>query len=334
MNMFKGLWFFCRIGWKTDKKYILWNVLYQIVNSLIPIVATLMPKFIIDELMGAKRPAYILLYVGILAGYTLVASCLSSYFFRDGFTRRCRVSVAFDNMLHKNLADADYENLEDPSFWDLKEKANKFLCSDWHGFSYLLDCAMRIIGQCFTLVGIAAIIATLNVTIVLVFIALVALGAWVEGWAGKNAHRLNMGIVREQRGWVYYGELFDNFAYGKEIRMNALGDWLLYREKTYTDQCTDNLKKQNDFHIKSESIGALLTFIQQCMAYAYLTFRVLWGAITIGDFTMYIGAITSFASSLRAVMGSLVEIKTYSVYFDALDEYLHMPKCLRQSGKE
>ena len=38
--MFKGIVFFIKNGWKYDKKYILWRVLYQFINSLIPIVVT------------------------------------------------------------------------------------------------------------------------------------------------------------------------------------------------------------------------------------------------------------------------------------------------------
>ena len=49
--MFKGIRFFVKYGWKYDKYYILWRVFYQFVNSLIPIAATLMPKYIIDELL-------------------------------------------------------------------------------------------------------------------------------------------------------------------------------------------------------------------------------------------------------------------------------------------
>ena len=87
--MFKGIKFFIKFGWKYDKCYILWRVLFQLVNSMIPIVATLMPKYIIDELFGQKSISKLILYVGLLAGYTLIASVLSNYFSWDGFSRRC-----------------------------------------------------------------------------------------------------------------------------------------------------------------------------------------------------------------------------------------------------
>lgn len=77
--MFKGLIFFVRQGWKYDKCYILWMVLYQFVNSMIPVIAALAPKYIIDELMGEARPQMLMLYVGVLAGYTLIAGGLYAH---------------------------------------------------------------------------------------------------------------------------------------------------------------------------------------------------------------------------------------------------------------
>ena len=47
--MLKGLGFFIKQGWKYDKRYIIWNILYQFVHSFIPVVAAIMPKFMIDE---------------------------------------------------------------------------------------------------------------------------------------------------------------------------------------------------------------------------------------------------------------------------------------------
>lgn len=49
--MFKGIVFFIKNGWKYDKLYIIWRLLFQFINSLIPIVAVIIPKYMIDELM-------------------------------------------------------------------------------------------------------------------------------------------------------------------------------------------------------------------------------------------------------------------------------------------
>ena len=304
-------------------------MLYQFVNSMIPVIAALAPRYIIDELMGEARPQMLVLYVGLPAGYTLIAGGLSVFFSMDGFTRRCRVSAEFDSELHKRLARADLEQLENPDFLDMQEKAKKFLYSDWHGFGYLLDSALNIVGQVFTLAGVAAIIATLDVRVVLIFLVLTGAGTFAEGRAKERAAKLTEQISADQRGWRYYSGLFENFGYGKEIRLNGMGSWLLKRERAFFTRVNDNLKQQNDGYIRSGLIGCGCTFLQQCAAYAWLILRTMQGGISVGSFTMYVSAVTAFASALRTVLDNLTEIRVYDRFYDRLDEYLSVPARLR-----
>ena len=331
--MFKGIVFFIKNGWRYDKRYILWRVLYQLINSLIPIVATIMPKLIIDELMGNQETGKLLVYVSILIVYTAAATIFSEYFNWDGFSRRCRVSSEFDSDLHKHLAEADFERLEDPNFLDMQKKASKFLYCDWHGFGYLLDCSMNALGQIFTLTGIAAIIATIDLRILILFIVLIILGSLIEKRAKQNAIRLSEGIIKDQRGWMYYASLFEDHGFAKEIRLNSLGKWLLDRERNYFTKVNANQKKQNDGFIISGIFGAVFTLIQQSAAYAYLIYCVVGGVISIGSFTMYTGAVTTFSIAFRKVLDSLIEIQAYDTYYDKLDEYLNLPKTLREGNE-
>lgn len=308
-------------------------MLYQFINSLIPIVATIMPKLIIDELMGNQETGKLLVYASILIVYTAAATILSEYFNWDGFSRRCKVNFEFDSDLHKHLAEADFERLEDPDFLDMQKKASKFLYCDWHGFGYLLDCSMNALGQIFTLIGIAAIIATIDFRILILFIVLIILGALIEKRAKQNAVRLSESIIQDQRGWMYYASLFEDQSFAKEIRLNSLGKWLLDKERNYFAKVNENQKKQNDGFIISGFFGAVFTLIQQSAAYAYLIYCVISGAISIGSFAMYTGAVTTFSIAFRNVLDSLIEIQTYDIYYDKLDEYLNLPKTLRE-GKE
>jgi len=331
--VFKGFLFFLHYGWKYDKLYVVWRFLFQIVNSVMPLAAALMPKMVIDELMGKGRLDYLLLYIGIFAGYALVAGALSSYFSLDGFTRRCKVDAAFHSMLYERLSLSDYEHLESPSFRDMQEKAEKFLTCDWHGFGYLLDCALNIIGQSITLMGLIAILSALNLWFVALFAFLALLSAYVEGRAKKRAMALSHEVVADQRRWMYYAGVFKDSKYAKESRINGLGRWLLEREKHFSARSIQNIKKQNDAYIQSGIIRAGLTFLQQGAAYGYAVFQVLSGALGIGSFTMCVGAVSSFAAALRKMMDSVVEIRAYDFYYDALDEYLNMPRRLRMGAR-
>jgi len=330
--MFKGLIFFFRLGWTYDKRYVLWNILNQLLSSLLPIAASLLPKFIIDELTGAQDVRRILLYIALFPGYTLLAGVFSSYFFHDGFVRRCRVSARFDEELHRRLARADLRQLENPAFRDMKEKAMKFLTCDWHGFGYLLDCALKIIGQCVTLLGVTAIICSLSPWMALAFAALSLISVRFEGRMRRRAFALSETVVGDQRRWMYCASLFEDMKFAKEIRLNRLSGWLLDRERRDIASVNSNLQTQHRLFFRSDALTAAFTFVQQTVSYVLLAFRALNGLIGIGDFTMYTGAVTAFGSALRSVAGSLAEISAYDMYYDRLDEFLSLPETIEESG--
>ena len=330
--MFKGIIFFIREGWKYDKLYILWRVLGSLLSALMPVAAALMPKYIIDELMGLQRTGMLITYVALFAGYAYLAGALNSFFSMDGFTRRCNVGKEFDMQLNRKLIESDYADIETPAFRDMKQKAEKFLYCDWHGFGYLLDCAVRIIGQAVTLIGLIAILSTLSPWFVLLFAGLAWLSAWLESRAKKKAMALSMGIVRDQRGMMYYNKVFDDISFGKEIRLNGISNWVLGHFDRFYTNINRSGKKQNDLFIRSGILRSGLTFLQQAAAYTFLIIRVISGEMSVGDFTMCVTAVTAFAEALRQIMDSIAEIRVYDMYYENLDEYLNLP-CRMQEGK-
>ena len=68
----------------------------------------------------------------------------------------------------------------------MQEKAKKFLYCNWHGFGYLLDCALNIGGYIIGLTGVIAIIATLDVWIVLLFALFSFLGSFMDSIIKKK----------------------------------------------------------------------------------------------------------------------------------------------------
>lgn len=331
--MFKGLWFFVKFGWKCEKRYIIYLVLNQFINSLIPIVAVVMPRYIINELMDLKRPSYIFLYVGILIGYTLIGSLISNYLTWTSFTYRCRVGAEFDVFMHQKTVNADYADLESSEYIEMKEKAKKFLFGNMNGFSYVLDVAVQTLGKIFTLLGIIAIIATLNLLLVLLFVSLVLVSSWIESKVRKKQIAMSLEIISIERRWMYYGELMDEFSYGKEIRINGIGDWLVNHERKFAKIANDSYAKSNALGIKSGAFGAIASFAQQCISYAYLVVQVMGGAITIGDFSMYVGGVAAFSGAMRDVMSNIIEVSEFRKYYDAMEQYLNIPSKMRNNAK-
>ena len=331
--MFKGFAFFLTQGWKYDKKYVIWLLLLQLVSAVTPVISALLPKLVIDELTGLRRIPHLLLYVLTFAGWICLSSALSTFLTKDCYTHRCRVDAAFGFEMHEKLALADFENLESPDFRDMQTKAQKFLTCDYHGFGYLLDCGASILGQLITIAGLIAILSTMDLWFILLFAGLAVLSSLIESKALKKAMSLSMEVVNYSRRWVYYSELFEQARYGKEIRMNHMGPWLLDREKDVVAKANENIARQNGCYIASGMKRSALTFLQQGGAYGVLIAKVLTGSLGIGSFTMCISAVTSFAEAMRTLMDRLTEIRAYDFYYAQLDEYMHIPRHLRQGQR-
>lgn len=327
--MFRGLAYLWKFSWKSDKKYLFCAVALQWIRALIPLASVTFPKFIIDELTGAQRPDFLLLLAGAFLVVLCAANCLSNYLMLKGFNGRIRVANAFLLFMHKKLANADYASIQDPHFLDVKTKAEKFLSADWHGYFYLLDEALSLIGHVLTLAGVIAIMMTLAPWVAVVLSLLILGQIAVDAWAKKHEIAISLESAVFERHTMYYAGLFENAQYAKELRVNVLGDWLLNREKNFLQKGEHLYQKRNAFFIKSGASGAFSTFLQQSAAYAYVISKILSGQIGIGSFVLYTSAVNTFSMSMRSMINSFVWIKSYGKYYGALDEYLNTPETMR-----
>ncbi len=332
--MFKGISFFIKNGWKYDKCYVIWNILYQILNAFTPPITALIPKLIVDELLRSKSMDKPFFYVILLVSSLLLIQILTVYFFKDGFSRRCKVAAEFDNTLHRALYLCDYGNLEKPEFLELQEKSKKFLYSNWHGFGYLLDCALGIIGHAVTLLGLCVMIFTLNIWIVIFFIVLSVTGAFYESLVLKRIKKMEDNVIDDQRRWRYFSSLFEKAELGRELRIYHAGEWLLKKEREFFTRANDILREQNNEFIKAGILTAVITYFEQLTAYGYLIYSVANSSISIGSFIMYISAITSFSIAIRQIINSIVEIQAYDMYYDNLETYLTIPSNMRKRTKK
>ena len=299
---------------------------------MIPIVAIIMPRYIINELLGQQRVLHLSLYIGVLVGYTFAASTLSNWLQWTGFTHRIKIAQDFSAFMHEKTIHADYADLESSRFLEMKEKAEKFLFGDMRGFSYVLDMAIEIIGKSFTMIGVIAVVASLNHLLVLAFMALVLLSSLVEYRIQKKQREIRFRLMLGERRVMYYGSLLEDFSYGKEIRINNSGRWLMERERQHWDEGYRGYKKANTLGFKSGAFSSFAGLLQQVISYAYLAARFIGGYITIGDFSMYVTGIAAFSGSMRDLMQNIVEVGAYRKYYDAIEEYLDLPAKMRDNA--
>ena len=133
--VFKSLKFLLHYCWKFKKSYVFYVFAYQVVYALIPLVAVIFPKFIIDELMGEQRGSYLFVFTIILIGVNMFGNMLAAFFRGRSLICKGEVFNKFQIMVAEKLADCDFERLESSEFLDTKERAKKFIFALKHTYT-------------------------------------------------------------------------------------------------------------------------------------------------------------------------------------------------------
>jgi ATP-binding cassette subfamily B protein/ATP-binding cassette subfamily C protein len=332
-SLFVGIAFLSKLYWKYSKSALFFLLLACIFKGIVPFASIIFPKFIIDELTGTQQLSVIIFFIACLLVCVLFGNTLINVFHTKYFLNGHIVFNLFELDLSRNLYEADLERIEAASFNDLKGKAERFLYGDGKGWGGVLSKAADVSSYIITLVGIVSIISVLNPLVVVAFVGLTLLTALVNSKVKKANNQLDIERPIQERRLMYDLSLFEDYRFAKEIRINTLGEWLLQRLGKRLAILHNFYVKMNYNSLKAQIFSNVITFIQQGIAYGYLVYSVLEGRFGIGSFTMYLAAINSFSGAMFSVMDSIVDIRRFSDYYEAVDDFLNMPKQQREGKK-
>lgn len=325
-TVFKGIFFLFRYFWKQDKRYTFYQLFRQLLVSLVPLTDVIIPKYIIDELTGQRRVEIVCAWIGLMVFINLFGNWLICFSQGKITLIKGRVFTEFQTMMAEKLSRSDYARLEDPKFLDIRSKAERILYGDGAGFGSVLDSAFHIFGKVFTFLGIIVIISTLSIWVVLGFVAIILVNTYFDSKVRRRFVEWDLEKAPVERRTGYFLNLLSDFAFGKEIRIFGLKDWLISREHEHLLESESFYTKQTKLSNKASYLSTLLNFLMKSITYFYLAFCVLGGMIGIGDFTMYVSALMNFSNAMNDLMGSILYIRQFSGYYDALMEYMKVPQ--------
>ena len=74
--MFRGILYFIRFSFRHKKSYLFARVFVELVKIVVALTQIIMPKYVLDELFGKQRGDYILLYLGIFLGISMIGGLM------------------------------------------------------------------------------------------------------------------------------------------------------------------------------------------------------------------------------------------------------------------
>ena len=164
-------------------------------------------------------------------------------------------------------------------------------------------------------IGYIYLLFSVNPFIIGAIVLVSIINAFFQGKTEKYSYEAEMEIVRPNRRGSYLDYICSDFGYVKDIKLFHIQDWVLNKRDYYNQIKLNSFDKVSRKFIFLGIVSTLTNTLLNMVVYFYLIWQLTFGRIAIGDFTMYLSAITNFAGSINTLFSSVVK-------FTQVDRYL------------
>jgi ATP-binding cassette subfamily B protein len=321
-----NIMFSLRTHWKAKKSTLIFCALDAVMSVLLPFVRILLPKLVIDELTAGTTPAHFATVVGGGAALLLVLSCVKGY--TDVIATHSVGTMAaiesVSQMMGKRM-DMDYEVLEDPASKAVEEKALRASESNHSPAHNIPRTLNRLISNIlgFSLYG--SVIAIIH-PVILVLLILSAVISWLSLSSARKYERETRGERSAlHKRLRYIQESTKSPERAKDVRIYSMSPWMKSLFSEIASELEARSGKVATRNMVAQLVDGGLILIRDGAAYAYLTYLLLRGSISLGDFVLVFSAIGAFAGWVSGIILQSSELMRASTEMGDIRAYLDIP---------
>lgn len=306
---------------KVMKKYS------PILLFLLPVAAILsvgnryttafLTKWIID-IITAKGTVLQLIKVGIFFSVIFILLWNLNTWYNSQVETKC-IIARLKLILEKNhiTMTMPFIYTEEPDMLDCNQRASQAVGGNYQGVEGMMHVIFDFAGALGAVIAGLSIISTINykIVILMIFIGLANFffSNYANRWCKKNVWDPLAPWWRKR--W-YMDIALGDFSYAKDIRMFGLKKWLTKKFQE-VNQIRYAYQKKNE-HMWFWVTFASSTFwlLSQIIIYVYLIRCIINKTITIGNFTLYLSATSTFFECVMTMLNSINSFLHNSRYVD------------------
>lgn len=306
---FNNLKYILTEQWRYKKSYVVLLICDIPVSALSALIAAFLPKIVLDCIEYAVSAQTLLLRVGFACA-VLILITMASHFLRR-YDEMCfdmaRMELYRKKLFIKTI-DMDYNNYIYNETRVLREKATRAVRGWEYGVAPYLRLNKETLSSALGFSAFAVIIARCNfwfIPILVVSYAISAVG-WLLLQKFNDSIKDDRSKVFMQLNYVTYRS--KDFSNAKDIRVYGMTDFLMSKISRHLKENTAfDTRKQNG-HFVNVMLEDFLKFAVGLGAYLYLIHLKLITDMTIGDFSLYFGAITGFGLWLGEIVDAIANL--------------------------
>lgn len=308
-NYFSNLKFMLKEHWSFDKSYVIMQIGLTPLGAVSSVVAAYLPKIVLDCVENKTPASELLFKVGILSVLLIMFGYLNNVMYNKSHQGRM---LARDIMLHRlvcnKVMSMDYNNYTYNETRVLREKAWNAI-HGWDGsVARFIELNATVASSAFGFTAFTAIIVECNPWFIPILILCygISMAGWLifNKWKEKMKDKVAEIFLRLH--YVTYRS--KDFSNAKDVRIYNMSDFLMRKIDKHLDDANWWNILRNNGHFINCMLEDVFKFGVSLGAYIYLIYLKLNSEMTLGDFSLYFGAITGFGQWLAKLVDSISEI--------------------------
>ncbi len=312
--------------WQASPGRVATLAVLTLVQGLVPTAMVWVSKLVVDGVVAAVTSggdpaaiAAVARYVGLqfLLGAAQIllghATSIIQQRLADVVGHRLNVQVlARANAL-------DLAHFETPEFYDRLRNAQRLGSQP---VNLVTGGLLQLARNTIVLVSMVALLARFHPVLPAVIILASLPSLLSQMYYGRFGWQLMHRQASLYRKQNYLASLMTSDSHAKEIRLFGLGDHLLGR---YVETAQDVIRQDWDFRSRrrrSQTLLSLLSTAVSSGAYLYAVLQAAAGNISLGDLTLYAGAVSQTQGTLQTLLGGISSIYETNLQVDDLLTFL------------
>jgi ATP-binding cassette subfamily B protein len=322
-----------KIMYKIEKTYLFLIIFSSVFAPLSVYLNIYLFSKLIDELNTFKNyKSVIILVISVLLADSLIAILISLFdkmktYHMDLFYKNESMYFAEKTM------SLDYESIEDRNVYLLYEKVKQESRTGANAFYFFQSINILITNFINIILSIiftytlflVKISVYYKIIMLIIIFAVVFISLLTTKKQNILLHEANNKRIPLNSIYNFYGDYFDDYNTGKDIRIYGMQNLLMNKlDKINKDIGNIKiwlfLKRLKYFILKSVSTD-LLTF----SSYIYVIYICIIGMVTLGNITKYVSCAIIFVSSCTAILTGIQSLLNNNKYLKNYINYLEIP---------
>lgn len=332
----KKLLHFIKLAWTVSPANILLLIANALCGAAKTILNTVLPMFLVNELLGARNVEDLILYSGLIVFNNVGMALLEKIFARFMQVESVKSHRGMLKLMSEKIMNLEYSYLENPTYLDLKERA-VFAIENQDAISNCISAMADVLSMALTLTGLFTILATLGPVLIVVLVIGIVLVLYIYSRVSKEQMELMQEIVPLNRRYGYYINVATDKDAQKEIRLYDMEKMITDRIVDFSNETCDGFEKiQIDMGKAMGQMSAVSEAVA-AFSYGYVGLRTLTTTfgplLSIGALTMYVSATINFSTMATKFGEAIVNLLQFMGFLDPYMEFMSLAEETKQPGK-